>query len=106
MQKLLVCLCVGQNQGVGAGGGAWGGWVFFMKSLQKSIVHIYSCLICLGGHPYLHHDVTHACFYQKLDLDPWSLDPSITLDFFLKTAEPTALASTGHSNQTNISAYY
>ena len=30
----------------------------------------------------------------------------ITPDFFLKTAEPTALASTGHSNQTNISAYY
>ena len=30
-KKLLVCLCVGQNQGVGAGGmGAWGagGWGF------------------------------------------------------------------------------
>ena len=47
-----------------------------MKSLQKSIVHIYSCLICLGGRPYVRHDVTHARFYQKLDLDP-HIDPHI-----------------------------
>ena len=47
-----------------------------MKSLQKSIVHICSCLICLGGHPYIRHDVTHACFYQKLHLDP-HIDPHI-----------------------------
>ena len=80
MQKLLVCLCVGQNQGVGAGGGWW----VFMKSLQKSIVHIYSCLICLGGRPYVRHDVTHARFYQKLDLDPWALDPSPPI--FLKNS--------------------
>ena len=30
----------------------------------------------LGGRPYVRHDVTHAHFYQKLDLDPWALDPS------------------------------
>ena len=29
MQKLLVCLCVGQSHGVGEGGGGWGGtWKF------------------------------------------------------------------------------
>ena len=80
MQKLWVCLCVGQIQGVGVGGrgGGWGGggWGIWMKSLQKSIVHICSSLICLGGHPYVCHDVTHARFYQKLDLDP-HIDPHI-----------------------------
>ena len=30
----------------------------------------------LGGHPYVCHDVTHARFYQKLDLDP-HIDPHI-----------------------------
>ena len=47
-----------------------------MKFLQKSIVHIYSCLICLGGRPYIRNDVTHTRFYQKLDLDP-HIDPHI-----------------------------
>ena len=80
MQKLLVCLCVGQNQGVGAGGWGLGGWRFFMKSLQKSIVHIYSCLICLGGiHTYVM--MSRMPIFVKIllkfqvDLDPWALDP-------------------------------
>ena len=46
-------------------------------------------------------------FVKKLDLDPkMGTGPMgtgpITPDFFLKTAEPTALASTGHSNQTYL----
>ena len=46
--------------GAEPGGRGWGCVGVFMKSLQKSIVHIYSSLICLGGHPYVRHDVTHA----------------------------------------------
>ena len=65
MQKLWVCLCVGQTQGVGGGGAGWGGQGGAMKSLQKSIVHICSSLICLGGLPYVRHDVAHTRFYEK-----------------------------------------
>ena len=66
----------------------------------------------LGGRPYVRHDVTHARFCENITeissrSRPMGPGPtSITPDFFFKTAEPTALASTGHSNQTNISAYY
>ena len=49
MQKLLVCLCVGQNQGVGLGG--LGGGFFFIKSLQKSNLHIYCSLGRVERHP-------------------------------------------------------
>ena len=81
---MFVCGADPGGRGWG-GGGASGGWGIFMKSLQKSIVHICSSLICLGGRPYVCHDVTHARFYQKLDLDPRALthilsqyvDPSI-----------------------------
>ena len=30
----------------------------------------------LGGHPYVRHDIMHARFYKKLDLDP-HIDPHI-----------------------------
>ena len=75
--KIIGMFVCGAEPG-GRGWGWWGlgGWWVFMKSLQKSIVHIYSCQICLGGRPYVRHDITHAHFYQKLDLDRWALDPS------------------------------
>ena len=95
MQKLLVCLCVGQNQGVGAGG--WGrGWImgFFMKSLQKSILHIYSSLGRVGRRPQLHHDITHAPFVKiLLEISSRSrpMGPGPP-DFFLKLANPTVFS--------------
>ena len=67
----------GKGWGVGAGGGAVGGG---MKSLQKSILHIYSSLGRVGRCPQvppLHH--TCPFLSKKLDLDtfdPWALDPS------------------------------
>ena len=36
----------------------------------------------LGGHPYVCHDITHARFCQKLDLDPpwvWKFQTQILL---------------------------
>ena len=41
MQKLLVCLCVGQNQGIGAGGVGAGGLVgFYEISSEINCTHI------------------------------------------------------------------
>ena len=73
MQKLWVCLCMGQIQGVGgggggggggAGGGGWGG----MKFLQKSNVHIYSCLGRAGRRPHVRPHVSHSSFCQNINI--------------------------------------
>ena len=66
MQKLSVCLCVGQIQGVGVGGGGGGGGV--MKFLQKSNVHIYSCLGRAGRRPHVRPHVSHGSFCQNIKI--------------------------------------
>ena len=72
---------LGQNQGVGAGGWGLGGWglgvgFFYEISSEINCTHIYLSDMLGGGHPYVRHDVTHTHFRQKLDLDPWAMDPS------------------------------
>ena len=69
-------VCGAEPGGRGWGGGGWGGWVFFYEiSSEINCTHIYLSDM-LGGHPYICHDITHAHFYQKLDLDPHN-DPYI-----------------------------
>ena len=81
--------------GAEPGGRGWG-WVFFMKSLQKSILHIYSSLGRVGRCPQLCHDITHTRFVKiLLEISsrsrPMGPGPtSITPDFFLKLADSTA----------------
>ena len=55
--------------GAEPGGRGWGVGVFYEISSEINCTHIYLSDM-LGGHPYVRHDVTHARFYQKLDLDP------------------------------------
>ena len=52
--------------------GRWGG----SKTLQKWNLHIHSFLIYLGWCPFVRTYVMHTRFCEKLDLDPWALDPS------------------------------
>ena len=78
--------------GAGAGTGDWGqgvGGQGEVKGGQGGGLKLFKNEIC-----------TYIALSRPMGPGP------ITPDFFLKTAEPTALASTGHSNQTNISAYY
>ena len=61
MQKLLVCLCVGQSHGVGEEGGGWGGTWKFPKlgpthrwlSVGAGGVPMYVCYVCTYVHTFL-----------------------------------------------------
>ena len=96
-QGIFVC---GADPG-GRGWGLWaGGWGVPGNFQKLGPTHKW-LFVGGGGCTY----ITYICICDiKCRSRPMGhQSPS---DFFLKIAEPTALASTGHSNQTNISAYY
>ena len=85
MQKLLVCLCVGQSHGVGEGVGAGG----VPGNFQNWVQHIDGC-VGAGGCTYvcmLHTYIRTYVFVIKIsDLDPHILTKYVGHHF--KTLSP------------------